>query len=199
MGESPNLGLFVRCITKAVRENKKLGITYPTNDNPEKTIICEPGYLMYSKRNNCFQLYALNEEKQVSVYNLERAINIEILDDNHYDSPSVIKSIDAQLEAYKTLVVIFTERNNIPDKILTEFSPWKKKCCRCGENQYRMTLYYDKYDKREILIRLLSYGSSIYVESDTGYVRKELRERVRSQIALNREKHKVITKDRGER
>ena len=62
-----------------------------------------------------------------------------------------------------------------------------------------MTLYYDKYDKREILIRLLSYGSSIYVESDTGYVRKELRERVRSQIALNREKHKVITKDRGER
>ena len=82
------------------------------------------------------------------------------------------------------LVIFFNETRNVPDRILTEFSCFKKKCVKWGNELYRMTLYYDKEDKREILVRLLSYGSLINVFDDTGDVRHELIERLENQLEL---------------
>ena len=74
----------------------------------------------------------------------------------------------------------------MPDRILTEFSCFKKKCVKWGNDRYRMTLYYDKEDKREIIVRLLSYGASVYVFDDTGDVRHELIERLEHQLELSK-------------
>ena len=49
-----------------------------------------------------------------------------------------------------------------------------------------MTLYYDKEDKREIIVRSLSYGASVYVFDDTGDVRHELIERLEHQLELSK-------------
>lgn len=48
-----------------------------------------------------------------------------------------------------------------------------------------MTLYYDREDEKEIIIRLLSYGSLVFVFDDTGKVRHELIKRLENQLELS--------------
>lgn len=69
---------------------------------------------------------------------------------------------------------------NLQDRLLTEFSIWKKKCTYNIETQkYTMMLYYSSLDEKEILIRLLSYGPYIKVIADEdNYVLAELKERI---------------------
>lgn len=87
-----------------------------------------------------------------------------------------------------TIHVKFYEGSrNLPDRILTEFSLWKKKCVYDTENKfYQMTVEYSTYDEKEILIRLLGYGAYIKVESDEemNWVCQEIKKRIQNQKIL---------------
>ncbi len=97
-------------------------------------------------------------------------------------------------ENKKTIVVFFPDINGIPDRILTEFSCYKKTCIKWGNGTYRMTLEYLKEDCMEIVIRLLGYGSLITVKSeDSGDpVVNELMKRYHEQVELYREEYRYI-------
>jgi len=198
-------------LLKAMNKQCKVMITYLSSknrreDGEPQTYECYPAYFEYSKRTNSFQLFSLKyslfkEQKpfeEVSVLNLERMIRVELVEEKNYDIEIIKAKVDKlRKHQERQLVVIFTERNNIPDKILTEFSPWRKECCRYGENQYRMTLHYNYKDEYEIIVRLLGYGANIYIESDNGRVLEGLMQRVDKQVLLNQERPLTVSLGKG--
>ena len=77
-------------------------------------------------------------------------------------------------------VEFYQGTRNLPDRILTEFSLWKKKCVfDVSSGKYTMTLYYSTSDEKEILLRLLGYGPYIrIVADDDNYILVELKRRI---------------------
>lgn len=71
------------------------------------------------------------------------------------------------------------------DRILTEFSPWKKDAQYDKiTGLYRLTLYYDKYDRLEIVNRLMGYGKIIKFVNREEAVYKEIKSRIEKQIQI---------------
>jgi len=94
-------------------------------------------------------------------------------------------------------VEFYQGEKNLPDRLLTEFSLWKKKCTFNTETQkYTMTLYYSTLDEKEILIRLLSYGPYIkVVAEEDNYVLTELKERIIAQRDRIREREFSMSRE----
>lgn len=174
-----------RKVLEAIHQRNIITITYESQRGRKSNYLCAPGYLEYSKRDNQMRLRAVVNEKKAKTFNMERVLKIQIHRKEFFDMVLIREVIDKiSQENERELVVSFKETKNVPDRILTEFSCYKKKCIKWDSEEYRMTLYYDNEDRLEILIRLLSYGSSIKVLSDSGDVLKELKERLSNQISI---------------
>lgn len=179
-----NFGASMQTIMRAIRENRMVCIRYKSQYDKQSNHICAPIYIEYSKRDNRIRVRAVSKSNVAKTFNLERIFDVVILDEV-YDKKSTEDILEKHLSENECeLVVFFNETKNIPDRILTEFSCFKKKCVKWGNERYRMTLVYNKEDTREILVRLLSYGSLINVFDDTGDVRHELIERLEKQLEL---------------
>lgn len=179
-----NFGESIQKIMRAIRENRMVTIKYKSQYGRQSNYECSPVYIEYSKRDNRIRVRAVSRSNIAKTFNLERILDVAILDET-FDKVTAENTIEKHLKENECeLVIFFNETRNIPDRILTEFSCFKKKCVKWGTERYRMTLYYDKEDKREILVRLLSYGSLINVFDDTGDVRHELIERLENQLEL---------------
>lgn len=92
----------------------------------------------------------------------------------------------------REITVVFSDSEGILDRILTEFSCYEKTCVRWGNGQYRMDLKYYEDDCNEIVIRLLGYGSLVFVSSEDVFdpVVKEIKARYKKQVELYKEKEK---------
>lgn len=179
-----NFGVSIQKIMRAIRENRMVTIKYKSQYGRQSNYVCSPVYIEYSKRDNRIRVRAVSKSNIAKTFNLERILDVAVLDET-FDKVLAEDTIEKHLKENECeLVIFFNETRNIPDRILTEFSCFKKKCVKWGNERYRMTLYYDKEDKREILVRLLSYGSLINVFDDTGDVRHELIERLENQLEL---------------
>ncbi len=179
-----NFGESIQKIMSAIRDNRMIAIKYKSQYGRQSNYVCSPVHIEYSKRDNRIRVRAISKSNIAKTFNLERIFDVAILDEK-YDKVSAENTIETHLKENECeLVIFFNETRNVPDRILTEFSCFKKKCVKWGNERYRMTLYYDKEYKREILVRLLSYGSLINVFDDTGEVRHELIERLENQLEL---------------
>lgn len=145
-----------------------------------------PAYIEYSKKDNRFRIRGCSKDGKCDTINLERIKYIRKSDVNfnvEYVTKNVL-SDDRNKE--KHLVVFFDDNENIPNRILSEFSCYRKECIRWGDGTYRMLLYYNEDDSKEIVIRLLGYGSLITVDEDSGDVLKEMKERLKNQLVLSK-------------
>lgn len=183
--KASNFGDSIQKIINAIRDNKMLTIKYKSQYGRQSNYVCSPIYIEYSKRDNRIRVRAVSKSNVAKTFNLERILDVAVMDET-YNKAFAEDIIEKHIKDNECeLIIFFNETKNVPDRILTEFSCFKKKCVKCGDERYRMTLYYNKEDKLEILVRLLSYGSQINVFDDTGDVRHELIERLEHQLELS--------------
>lgn len=167
----------------------ELTITYNTIKNRPVTKKVYPCWIVFCKRNHIFQLYSVNSENdQLEIINFERIANIEenIKSSNKYKHKQLEKKILSCLNIERVITIEFYNHKNVPDRILTEFSPWKKECIYDKTTEkYTMTLYYYKREETELLVRLLSYGPYIKISKvGNSLMSKNLRERINNQYNL---------------
>ena len=125
------------------------------------------------------------ENGKICILNLAQILQAEILAENFDDQEASEAYLAFREENAEQIEIQFTERKNTPDRILTEFSPWKKTCSYDRENGiYTMTLHYQRQDKKELVIRLLGYGEAIYIPNKSHPVCQEIRSRVETQMKL---------------
>lgn len=124
----------------------------------------KPILIEYSKRDNCFKGYFLScrRKEGLKVYNLSQCISIEDTR-KEFDAAETKVFFETYREQQMDKVEIeFDDKPGLADRVLTEFSPWKK-CCEFDSESgiYHLTIYYQKQDGKEMALRLLSLGSAV--------------------------------------
>ncbi|MGN1126531.1 MAG: WYL domain-containing protein, partial [Ruminococcus sp.] len=180
---SDSVANISRNILKALNKKHKISVTYEDQNGHHFTDVCSPAYIEYSKRDNRFRLQVVCDDNTIKTYNFERIKEVNIIPDKNYKHKYVNRTVRDSVRQHE-LHIVFTGDKNVPDRILTEFSCFKKRCVKWGDDTYRMILTYDEPDTKEIVIRLLSYGTSICIYNDTGKVRSEMIERIERQMEL---------------
>ena len=174
--EDPAYIAHFQTILCALRERRKLRITFTGAKGRENKWVCVPYKLEYSAKDDKFRL--LTAEKDVSTVNLARISYCELLEpysDAAYHAPQT--QID-------TAVLEITDRRNALERVMLHFSHLEKEAVRVDETHYRLAIRYNHEDETEILIRILSFGSVVRVLPPSPLI-AQLRERLQKQQCLN--------------
>ena len=180
---------FLKMIYQAMIDETEIEITYKTWKKIEKVTICAPAWLEYSRRDDIFRVWCVDGEKErIQKVNVNRILVIKNLADRKYSlkvEQERIQNIQDK-SMQKLEVEFYEEAKNIPDRILTEFSVWRKRCVYdIKTRKYKMELYYSILDEKEILIRLMSYGPHVKITaSDDNFVYSEIKRRIEQQKKL---------------
>ena len=174
---------FLKMINQAIENEQMLKIVFKNWKGKEIYVTCAPVWVEYSRRDDVFRLWYIHRGKnEIRIINISRVLQVWVQQEHKFDkNEQRIKLQELYAKTMTSIKVEFYQGDkNLQDRLLTEFSIWKKKCTYNIETQkYTMTLYYSSLDEKEILIRLLSYGPYIKVIADEdNYVLAELKERI---------------------
>lgn len=196
---------WLRETGRAIRQGQRIWIDHRDWRGYLLSDICiRPVWIEYSGRDDEIRIWGLDEAiGKVRIINLSRVEALSVksqlkdegTDGNLEEKPDITRSIQAQKNADMLLqqsmtsirVEFYEGVRNLPDRILTEFSQWKKQCIYDPETErYGMTFTYSIYDEREILIRLLGYGPYIKVDSENpdNMICRELKMRIHRQMEI---------------
>jgi predicted DNA-binding transcriptional regulator YafY len=137
---------------------------------------CVPYKLEYSPKDDKFRLISANKRESLSI-NLGRireCFMLEPCEDADY-RPKPMKK--------RTLVLELTDDRNALERVMLHFSHLDKETERIDDTHYRVTLFYEKEDETELLIRVLSFGPVLKAVFPDDFVKK-LCERLEKQKNL---------------
>ncbi|MCD7834677.1 MAG: hypothetical protein LUH00_11935 [Lachnospiraceae bacterium] len=166
-------------------------IIYETRSGSTKEGDFRPILLEYSNRDDCFRGYFqtcenVNTRKDIWIFLFSSTRTLNVLDAQTFDYPAA----QAALSRYKkrnakTVTIQFTNKRNTPDRLLSEFSPWEKKCIYDSKTkQYTLTISYQKNDQKELAIRLMGYGSAIRFTDKSDPIYRDIVRRLEKQMDL---------------
>lgn len=70
----------------------------------------------------------------------------------------------------RSVIFEVTDRRDALERVLLHFAHFKKEAEKIGEGSYRVTVYYDKEDENEIVIRILSFGPMVKVTAPNHFI-----------------------------
>lgn len=172
-----------RLILTAMREDRWLEVTQRNRWGTEITRKVKPLYLEYSPRDDKFRLHSAGTADHTwpgtIQTNLERIRSCKVIE---CSEPWVLIPAETQQAD-----LILSDRRGVLDRFMRLFC-WLKKVTvpmeeKDGVMRYRVTLYYEKTDEPELVIRLLSMGPDIEILSPES-LRQETIRRVKKQTEL---------------
>ena len=134
-----------------------------------------------------FRGYFVNSENKVFTLNISRIIDICESNITKDISCEEIEGLLKRVKDFRMekVTLEFYNIKNLTDRILTEFSPWKKDVSYNKDTElYTLTLYYDKSDRLEIVNRLMGYGKIVKFVNEEDAVYEEIYERIKEQQKL---------------
>lgn len=200
---SKNIGreaLVLNTIINSINNQSTIRIKYHTMRNRVKQGEFKPIILEFSKRNNRFQGFFqdCNSDRiyTMNISRIESAVETGTLFDyaeaeQAYNCFRNENTMSVELEFYDV--------KNIADRILTEFSPWKKKCIYDSKTHlFRLTIFYQKQDEMDLVIRLLGYGGNLRFVDKEHPIYKEIQLRMYRQMELIRGRRIKTRKQQGD-
>lgn len=163
-----------RNIVTAIREKKNLLLEYESRDGSRNKMTVTPQYLEYSEKDDRFRLFARGKYRHW-ILNLSRIKECSL--------EAAEKRMPGRTPAEQALRFELTDHRNAMERVLLHFSHLRKETKRLDEKHYQVTLYYDRQDETEMVIRLLSFGPVIRVTEPERIV-QQLRERIERQGKL---------------
>lgn len=173
----------------AIRNNCVIELHYISAQQDKITGKFRPIVIEYSKKDDLFRAYFQScVDDRISVMNLGRVENVILTNDTFNRSEAEAAFKDYREQNTKSVQIEFRDTRNVPDRILSEFSPWKKKCVYDKDSEkYRLTVYYQGSDELELVVRLMGYGADIIFCDRENDIYKEIVRRVERQIELTRD------------
>ena len=175
-------------ILEGIYDHKTIRLKYHTNHKGTRCGEFRPIVLEFSKRNNRFQGYFQKcKTGMIFTFNIaqiETAVETE--------TPFDYYAAEMDLAEYRinnitSVEIEFSNVKNIADRILTEFSPWEKRCSYDAKTKmYRLTIFYQTLDELDLVVRLLGYGANIRFVNKVHPIFKEIQQRMNRQMDLLR-------------
>jgi len=149
-------------ILHAIKEKSFITVRSLARSGRTRKYICYPWHLEYSSKDDKFRLYATSDKNTLRI-NISRIISVDITP-RPYEEPTSPKL------RISTLVMVLTDDRNAMERAMLHFSNLRKETVRLDDKHYQMTLYYNRDDESELLIRVLSFGPYIQVISPDKFV-----------------------------
>ena len=172
-------------ILAALAQGRDLALCYRTRFAGRRCGRYTPLVLVYSLRDDRFQGRFCADDGEIVTLNLARIESVQL------DAPSVGRAQAAEQATalrqaeWRAVTVQFADVRNLADRILTEFSPWQKRCSFDAEaGRYTLTLAYQQRDVWDITVRLMGYGAGIRFADPEHEIAREVARRVREQARL---------------
>lgn len=152
-------------ILDAIRRRHVIKLTYLSKGKKKPiTFECQPIVIEYSKRDDLFVGYfePCRRKDGLKEWPLSELISVEECD-RTFDYVALTENFKkAQKDQLTPLEIEFPDKPKLADCILTEFSPWDKRCEYDAKKQvYHLTINYPKKDGLGMAIRLLGFGPNI--------------------------------------
>ncbi|KIR01329.1 hypothetical protein P261_00143 [Lachnospiraceae bacterium TWA4] len=185
---------FVSLISGAIYNGFLVELSYETRYGNEISGKFKPLIIEFSKRNNRFQACLQScENGHFYQMNLSQ-INSMTECKEGFDYAKALKQYKQYRQSNELSVKIeFYDVRNIADRLLTEFSPWKKYCTYNSDTEiYTLEIFYQKSDEVDLIIRLMGYGGDIHLIDSEHPISKEILSRFTKQreLLLERQKNK---------
>lgn len=159
----PHYIKIFRTVLKAIREQKKIKVEYHSARGSDRRITCDPFELEFSEKDDKFRVNVAGT-RYASTLNLAGIRECEIIGDAYYENQPVLR----HSEEYFTAELI-DERNAL-ERFLLHFAHFKKEAEQLPDNRYRVTVYYDRSDETELVIRILSFGPFVKISEPQSFV-----------------------------
>ncbi len=163
-----------RLLLSALRNHKKVRLTYRRRDGREKEYEGSLLSLEYSPKDDAFR-FRFHITVRPMTLNAAGIISCAVTDlpaDDIDDPPEK-----------ETVVLEITDKRNSLSRAMLSFSDLQKETEPTENGLYRMTLHYEKDDETEILIRLLAFGPFLRILSPET-MREKHQARVRRQCDI---------------
>ena len=174
--EDPGYIKRFRCILSAIRHRRWLRIQFEGHNGKPHYWRCIPYKLEYSAKDDKFRLISANKREALSINlgRIQQCFLLEPCEDAEY-RPKAMKK--------RKLVLELTDDRNALERVMLHFSHLDKETERIDDTHYKITLFYEKEDETELLIRVLSFGPVLKVIFPDDFVEK-LVERLEKQKKL---------------
>ena len=174
--EDPGYIKRFRCILSAIRHKRWLRIQFEGHNGIPHYWRCVPYKLEYSPKDDKFRLISANKRESLSINlgRIQQCFMLELCEDEEYRPKPMKKRI---------LVLELTDDRNALERVMLHFSHLDKETERIDDTHYKITLFYEKEDETELLIRVLSFGPVLKVIFPDDFVKK-LCERLEKQKNL---------------
>lgn len=186
--------LVLTTLLEGIYDQRTVCIKYHTMRNRTKVGEFKPIVLEFSKRNNRFQgFFQECGSNRIYTMNVSRIETAEETDTTFDYAAAKRALLDFREENMTSVEVEFYDVRNIADRILTEFSPWKKLCAYDAETGlYKLTIFYQKQDEVDLVVRLLGYGANLRFVDKEHPICKEIQVRMNRQMELIREHRRTV-------
>lgn len=153
-----------RLILDAIEKRYPLSIDTTNRKGNITHLVLMPEYLEYSEKDDKFRLKSSGSRYGGTV-NLARIVSCK-----PYTKPYEINPGNTALSRACTVEFELTDRRNALERILLHFAHFEKQAERIDTDRYRVTIWYDKDDETEMVIRILSFGPMIRVTAPQYFV-----------------------------
>lgn len=167
-----------RTILRAVKERRKIEVTFLSNRGKLHRWTCRPDTLEYSLKDDKFRIH-ISGDRHKNTINLANIRKCRLLE---YDS-SAKEETSVKSEAERFVLLRIRDDRNALERVMLHFSDLKKETMKISEKEYNMKLFYDSEDETEVLIRILGFGPMIKVTEPESFIRL-IRERLGRQKKL---------------
>lgn len=161
-------------LAKAITQKQNVRLLY-RGSNGMQTHFCLPYRLEYSEKDDKFRLLSLQKERLL-ILNLSKIQDCQLL------GPGIPPQTLPQLQKVK-LVLELSNRRNALERAMLHFSHLEKETIQLEKGRYRITLWYEPRDERELLIRILSFGPRLKVVEPKSMV-AQIKSRIEKQQNL---------------
>jgi hypothetical protein len=164
-----------RTAFRALKEKRRLYISFVSGTGCSHSRLAMPYSMEYSAQDDKFRLRAVSKRGSW-IINMARVTECKFAGrykGELYEPRVVRESVTAEL----------TDERNALERAMLHFSYLEKRTERISDNKYRITLYYDKEDRAEMLIRIMAFGPLLRVTEPESFV-ELIRERLNMQNRL---------------
>ena len=172
--DDPTYIACFRTVLQAIREKRKLRISFRGKNGTRHSFVCIPHRLEYSAKDDKFRLLA-SGKRAVNWINLGRVSSCTLLD---LYPPAAFSPPQTHTE--ELVLMLHDERNGL-ERVLLHFSHFEKETRRKSVGEYEIRIRYDRDDETELLIRVLSFGPVLEVKAPDRFIQL-VRERVQKQL-----------------
>lgn len=153
-----------RLILDAIRNHYALSILQENRkgDPLHRTVL--PEYLEYSEKDDKFRLIGAGIRFGNTI-NLGRIISCK-----PYDKTSDIGQGKRNPARPRSVILELVDQRNALERVLLHFAHFQKEARKLEDGRYRITVYYDKDDETEVVIRVLSFGPMLRVAAPHHFV-----------------------------